>query len=596
MIKLNLRAKMPFAPVLAMPLDKGPDSFGQSGSNPRNDFIDQYLTFDAISVDGCMYLTAPESTLPVSKAQGSDSADTSKMWEDEAGQSRLRGEPLQDQTPASPNDEPEGDAFHFQDSGRAAGQEFGLLSLEKICLQSPRLKSPPPSPELLVNRKTRARHRILGGLHKPFQIEKEIKTFRKSTSPIRKATSPAKMRKQYTVQDVSGWGQQTASEAPRFSYSFQQAGPISYPPSSRASESSDNNNYTMAATLQHNSTMVWDHPISEQYAYRTTEDIDSPLNTPPADNTSFHQSNMQKASSNNMMYTTSHRDQSSASWVQTPVNPDYTYDASTPYVDEQEWWGNAATTPMAESAPSGYRRPNEDNTQSLAMQLQAELTYNANELSLSQSNMPSGLMIQMPNSPAGPYVMGASPINQEQGYFAPTAPDSQNLQPHHHRYSQSQPQSYAPLPPTRQEKSHGQSHTESFSSSPSPGLRASSTHVSKKHHHSHSSSSSHRSKHASSKSQSSSSSGQKAPKGTSKGSTMPVTDFVNFTPKDSTKILTGVAPSGSSKTKARREKEAAEKSKRLSKAAVKAVQAAGGSIDTLVEEGLFEGSELEEMS
>jgi hypothetical protein len=75
-----------------------------------------------------------------------------------------------------------------------------------------------------------------------------------------------------------------------------------------------------------------------------------------------------------------------------------------------------------------------------------------------------------------------------------------------------------------------------------------------------------------------------------------MTDFVNFTPKDSTKILTGVAPSGSSKTKARREREAAEKSKRLSKAAVKAVKAVGGSIDTLVEEGLFEESELEEMS
>jgi hypothetical protein len=64
-------------------------------------------------------------------------------------------------------------------------------------------------------------------------------------------------------------------------------------------------------------------------------------------------------------------------------------------------------------------------------------------------------------------------------------------------------------------------------------------------------------------------------------------DFVNFTPNDSGKILTGVAPSGSSKTKARREKEAMEKRRRLSQAAVRAVRAAGGSIDGLVEEGLF---------
>jgi hypothetical protein len=38
--------------------------------------------------------------------------------------------------------------------------------------------------------------------------------------------------------------------------------------------------------------------------------------------------------------------------------------------------------------------------------------------------------------------------------------------------------------------------------------------------------------------------------------------FVNYTPDDARKILTGVAPSGSSKTKARREKEAAEKQAR----------------------------------
>ncbi|MDI1485576.1 MAG: hypothetical protein OHK93_000714 [Ramalina farinacea] len=52
--------------------------------------------------------------------------------------------------------------------------------------------------------------------------------------------------------------------------------------------------------------------------------------------------------------------------------------------------------------------------------------------------------------------------------------------------------------------------------------------------------------------------------------------FVNFTPQDKSKILTGVAPSGSSKTKARREMEANEKKRRLSLAAEKAVREAGG--------------------
>ncbi|KAE8851974.1 hypothetical protein HRS9122_02261 [Pyrenophora teres f. teres] len=57
--------------------------------------------------------------------------------------------------------------------------------------------------------------------------------------------------------------------------------------------------------------------------------------------------------------------------------------------------------------------------------------------------------------------------------------------------------------------------------------------------------------------------------------------FVNFTPDDSRKILTGVAPSGSSKTKARREKEAADKRRKISQAAMKAVIEAGGDINSL---------------
>ena len=60
-------------------------------------------------------------------------------------------------------------------------------------------------------------------------------------------------------------------------------------------------------------------------------------------------------------------------------------------------------------------------------------------------------------------------------------------------------------------------------------------------------------------------------------------DFVNFTPKDSMKLLSDVAPSGSSKTRARREQEAREKRRKLSEAAIRAVRQAGGDIDTLEE-------------
>lgn len=56
---------------------------------------------------------------------------------------------------------------------------------------------------------------------------------------------------------------------------------------------------------------------------------------------------------------------------------------------------------------------------------------------------------------------------------------------------------------------------------------------------------------------------------------------MNFTASDSNKILSGVAPSGSSKTKARREKEAVDKRRRLSQAAVRAVVEAGGDLSSL---------------
>lgn len=69
-------------------------------------------------------------------------------------------------------------------------------------------------------------------------------------------------------------------------------------------------------------------------------------------------------------------------------------------------------------------------------------------------------------------------------------------------------------------------------------------------------------------------------------------DFVNLGPNDKSKILTGVAPSGSSKTKARREQEANEKKKRSGQAALKAVEALGGDVERLKADLEIEGMEL----
>jgi hypothetical protein len=64
-----------------------------------------------------------------------------------------------------------------------------------------------------------------------------------------------------------------------------------------------------------------------------------------------------------------------------------------------------------------------------------------------------------------------------------------------------------------------------------------------------------------------------------------VGDFINFTPSDKKRILTGVAPSGSSKTKARREKEAAEQKRKMSEAARRAVLS--GDMGLLERSGVF---------
>jgi len=100
----------------------------------------------------------------------------------------------------------------------------------------------------------------------------------------------------------------------------------------------------------------------------------------------------------------------------------------------------------------------------------------------------------------------------------------------------------------------------------------------------HSAQQQRRSSHHHSRRKSSYSSNQSNPRN---GSNSSSGGFVNFTPDDSKKILTGVAPSGSSKTKARREKEAADKRRKLSQAAVKAVIEAGGDVGKLEKEGLL---------
>ncbi|KAI1204938.1 uncharacterized protein F4807DRAFT_471394 [Annulohypoxylon truncatum] len=68
-------------------------------------------------------------------------------------------------------------------------------------------------------------------------------------------------------------------------------------------------------------------------------------------------------------------------------------------------------------------------------------------------------------------------------------------------------------------------------------------------------------------------------------------EFCNYTPSDKKVLMNGVAPSGSSKTKARREREAQEHKRKMSEAYMQAIRAAGGDVEKLRQNGFFGGGE-----
>lgn len=213
------------------------------------------------------------------------------------------------------------------------------------------------------------------------------------------------------------------------------------------------------------------------------------------------------------------------------------------------WWNDSAHHPTTTSGESSSSRSSGQNT-GLAAPM-GGLGISCDTTSFGEfSSM--GLGAEVAETP----LSGTSaPSYDIHGYPAlytspPPPPPQQNLVNIGHRRLSRSP-SPIPQPRFHRRRPSGQSYTQ--------------------HHHraSHSSTASTRRKSSNASLQSS----RQQPAGGS--------GFVNFTPDDSRKILTGVAPSGSSKTKARREKEAADKRRKLSQAAMKAVMEAGGDIDSL---------------
>ncbi|KAF2729845.1 hypothetical protein EJ04DRAFT_412130, partial [Polyplosphaeria fusca] len=199
----------------------------------------------------------------------------------------------------------------------------------------------------------------------------------------------------------------------------------------------------------------------------------------------------------------------------------------------QSWWGNG-------TASQPYATPATSRSTSATMSLSV-----------------AGLGISCDTASFAPFVDDSASSRHTDSLVAPSSYDPTSLfvppyPLHHHHASTHPPSSRSPsLSPT----SRPQHHHRRPRPNPPPSLQT--TPSSHRRKSSNSSTTSHR------------------------GAGGTGVDFVNFTPDDSRKILTGVAPSGSSKTKARREREAADKRRKLSQAAVKAIVEAGGDLGTL---------------
>jgi len=542
------------------------DLFDQTYEELDSDFFDQFLNHSPLGSDTLEYPNLPNSTyLDISD---SHSGGTSLDSTDDEAKHTIIHNPWQGESWAITQDEAslhsaQGNDFYAELSGRAAVSDSELLSLECITLDSPQIaahphnslpSSPSPSSTLLERRKNRLVESLSKTVRKASgSIDKRLR------SPIRKSAASPKMKRSHSNQTtLDNWGQKLSLDASKFSFDFEPSlTPLSPPPSAKVSDVSEISNST-GTKHQYLNGFSANNYLPKQAA-RTTA-YDTPLATPILETHHARRASFQQLPSDGAFPPITPQQSISPSWSQIPGSSEFSaYEASTLYpadIDAPVWWNHAAAAPMAQPSPTGFHANPQRETKSLAMQLQNDISYSANELAFDPSNMVSGLMIQMPETAAQQsFVMGTSPM-MRQGYFSAT-----RSQPHYNAANRQRAHA-----PSRQPQSSStiRKSRSGSSDSESPSPRLTSFHVRKR----------------------------KSPK-TNKNSTprTPSTpgmvDFVNYTPSDSRKILTGVAPSGSSKTKARREKEALEKRRRLSQAAVRAVREAGGDIESLVEQGLF---------
>lgn len=613
--------------------EKASNHCGQSFEHLDADFFDQFLTFDntadhaspdysilPATFDDCdefMSVTTPTSCLD-------DILNLSTQVEDV---------PTMHAAASCPADL--SSQFYAEISGRATVSDPELLSLSSITLESPQLpansQTSPSSPENDAPQSQRRRSKIVDSLSRTFKktaasIDKNI--FR---SPIRKASTPGKIhttRSNRSQQDL--WGRKLSQDPAKLDFDFDfnfdidvdisnNGLPMSPPPSGKVSDASEHSN---AIPERQITTSGFPYNITMPQPQTPGLGYDTPLATPLLEQHHTPRTMFRGAPADSSPFPVTPRNKHpSGSWTRIPSGGYSQYSPnqnSYPMseMDDSLWCNHAATTSIAHPSPSGLRSNSHNTSKTLAMQLQNGLSFSSNDLSFDPLDLTGGLMIQMPDIPTHPMMIAGSPSAQiSQGYFASTSGSGHHrgvsqsrhahMPPLRHRASaEQQSRRYLSRPRPNHPRSHSHSHphsrsvSESHHSTPSRSSRRAHPH----NHNAYPPSSDsdtppspsptlhirkRRSpKSSSSKTGSKTSSSSSSSSGSGSGSAG-IVDFVNYTPDDSRKILTGVAPSGSSKTKARREAEQREKRRKLSQAAVRAVRDAGGDVEMLREQGLL---------
>ncbi|QSZ33040.1 hypothetical protein DSL72_002625 [Monilinia vaccinii-corymbosi] len=551
-----------------------------------NALFDEFITFSPTH-DG---FPAPDFFEPSDSKDQSSEAFMGSLHDAHAQEieDNWQGDPWVFAQDATSPDGTQDNLFYAELSGRAAISDSDLLGLEDISLQTPQIDawahpSLPTSPTPAASTKRKCRVEALANTLKKVRTKSE-KSLR---SPIRKSstTSSAILRGSSSHRRMSRETsrRKMALDASKFGFNPQHQSPMSPPQSAGISNASEHTASMKKAQKTKISEELWTGRPQDLQLPSVPVDYHTPISTPNLDHKHTPEMRFHQSLSNGSMYPITPKSrQVSASWSQLAGSPSFgSIGASSKYpvevkADGDSLWWNHAASPLAQPSPNTLHRNTQRATKSLAFHLQNELSYTTNDM-----NMAQGLMISMPeNLPQQSFVVESPPTMLHPGYFH-AGENGGGPQPHspYHNAAPRTPHSHHPHDPSSSSSSSSRKPHHAMNARPRRPRTGSSGSESPSPH---AATGVHVRKQRRAKSRNAS---PKTPTAASGRGGM--IDFVNYTPDDSRKILTGVAPSGSSKTKARREKEAMENRRKLSQAALNAIRAAGGDVGSLVEEGLF---------